>query len=101
MQKTVEVPRVQYIDKVADISVDIQRQMSTIQAAQYIDEVVGRPVPTQCLDETADEDGLEQESKKRRLPTPTEAVFESRADESDFDQLMTWSCHLLKGKPSS
>ena len=98
VQKTVEVPRVQYFDKVADISVDMQRQMSTIQAAQYIDEVVDVPVPTQsvaptipdtndlCLDETTDEDGLEQENKKRRLPTPTEAVSESRADESDFDQ---------------
>ena len=43
-QKTVEVPRVQYIDKVADIPVDVQRQVSTIQAAQHdtqhIDEVV-------------------------------------------------------------
>ena len=98
VQKAVEVPRVQYIDKVADISVDIQRQMSTIQAVQYIDEVVDVPVPTQsvaptipdtddlCLNETADEDGLEHENKKRRLPTPAEAVSESRADESDFDR---------------
>ena len=30
--KTVEVPRVQYIDKVADIPVDTQRQVSTLQA---------------------------------------------------------------------
>ena len=29
VQKTVEVPRVQYIDKVADIPVDVQRQGST------------------------------------------------------------------------
>ena len=39
-----------------------------------------------CLDETADEDRLEQESKKRKLPMPAEAVSESRADESDFDR---------------
>ena len=98
VQKTVEVPRVQYINKVAHISVDIQRQVSTIQAAQYIDEVVDVPVPTQsvaptipdtddlCLNETADEDGLEHENKKMRLPMPAEAVSESRADESDFDR---------------
>ena len=98
VQKTVEVPRVQYINKVADISVDMQRQGSTIQAAQYIDEVVDVSVPKQsvaptvpdtddlCLNETADEDGLEHENKKRRLPTPAEAVSESRADESDFDR---------------
>ena len=47
VQKTVEVPRVQYIDKVADISVDMQRQVSTIQAAQHIDEVVDVPAITQ------------------------------------------------------
>ena len=29
---------------------------------------------------------LEQESKKRKLPMPAEAVSESRADESDFDR---------------
>ena len=33
-----------------------------------------------------DEDWLEQESKKRKLPVPAERVFESRADESDFDR---------------
>ena len=44
VQKTVEVPEVQYIDKVADIPVDVQRQMSTTQGSQHdmqqIDEVV-------------------------------------------------------------
>ena len=39
-----------------------------------------------CLDETADEDRLVQESKKRKLPMPAEAVSESRADESYFDR---------------
>ena len=39
-----------------------------------------------CLGETADEDRLEQESKKRKLPMPAAAVSESRADESDFDR---------------
>ena len=99
VQKTVEVPRVQYIDKVADIPVDLQRQWSTNQASQHdIDEVGHVPVPTQnvtptipdtddlCLDETADEDRLEEENKKRKLPTPAEAVSESRANESDFDR---------------
>ena len=39
-----------------------------------------------CLDETADEDRLKQESKQRKLPMPAEAGFECRADESDFDR---------------
>ena len=102
VQKTVEVPRVQYIDKVADIPVDVQRQVSTIQAAQHdmqhIDEVVHVPAPMEsevpnipdaddlCLDETAEEDRLEQASKKMKLPMPAEVVSESRADESDFDR---------------
>ena len=87
--KTVEVPRVQYIDKVADIPVDMQRQVSTLQAGQHIDEVEDVPALTQSevpniLDD--DEDQLEQESKKRKLPMPAEAVSQSRADESDFDR---------------
>ena len=103
VQKTVEVPRVQHIDKVADIPVDVQRQGSTNQAPQHdIDEVADVPVPTQsvapsipdtddlCLNETVDEDGLEHENKKRKLPTPAEAVSESRADDFDrFDDLPT------------
>ena len=96
------VPKVQYIAKVADIPVDVQRQVSTIQGSQHdkqnIDEVVDVPALTQrdvpnipdaddlCLDETADEDRLEHENKKRKLPMPTEAIFESRADESDSDR---------------
>ena len=47
VQKTVEVPRVQYIDKVADIPVDMQRQVSTTQAAQDIEEVEDVPALTQ------------------------------------------------------
>ena len=43
VQKTVEVPRVHYIDKVADISVDVQRRGSTIQAAQHIRRSCGFP----------------------------------------------------------
>ena len=88
-QKTVEVPRVLYIDKVADIPVDMQRQVSTTQAAQDIEEVedvsalTHSEVPNIPDD---DEDWLEQESKKRKLPMPAEAVSESRADESDFDR---------------
>ena len=88
VQKTVQVPRVQYIDKVADIPVDVQRQGSTIQAAQHINEVEDVPALTQSEvpnipdDDKADEDLLEHENKKR----PAEAVSESRADESDFDR---------------
>ena len=88
-QKTVEVPRVQYIDKVADIPVDMQRQVSTTQAAQDIEEIedvsalTHSEVPNIPDD---DEDWLEQENKRRRLPTPAEAVSESHADESDFDR---------------
>ena len=102
VQKTVEVPKVQYVDKVADISVDVQRQVSTFQASQHdfqhIDEVVHVPAPMEsevpiipdtddlCLNESADEDWLEHENKKR-LHMPAEAVFESRTDESDFDRV--------------
>ena len=79
----------QYIDKVADISVDIQRQGSTTQAAQDIEEVEDVPALTQSEVPNIpddDEDWLEQESKKRKLPMPADAVSESRADESDFDR---------------
>ena len=87
--KTVEVPRVQYIDKVADIPVDMQRQVSTTQAAQDIEEVEDVSALTQSEVPNIpddDEDWLEQESKKRKLPMPAETVSESRADESDFDR---------------
>ena len=89
VQKTVEVPRVQYVDKVADIPVDMQRQVSTTQATQDIEEVEDVPALTQSEVPNIpddDEDWLEQESKKRKLPVPAETVFESRADESDFDR---------------
>ena len=86
VQKTVEV---QYIDKVADIPVEMQRQVSTTQVAQDIEEVEDVTALTQSevpniTDD--DEDWLEQESKKRKLPMPADAVSESRADESDFDR---------------
>ena len=87
--KTVEVPRVQYIDKVADIPVDMQRQVSTTQAEQDIEEVEDVPALTQSEVPNIpddDEDWLEQESKKRKLPMPADADSESRADESDFDR---------------
>ena len=89
VQKTVEVPRVQYIDNVADIPVDMQRQVSTTQAAQDIEEVEDVPALTQSEIPNIpddDDDWLEQESKKRKLPMPADAVSESRADESDFDR---------------
>ena len=89
VQKTVEVPRVQYIDKVADIPVDMQRQVSTTQAALDIEEVEDVPALTQSEVPNIpddDEDWLEQEGKKRKLPVPAETVFESRAAESDFDR---------------
>ena len=79
----------QYIDKVADIPVDIQRQVSTLQAGQHIDEVEDVPALTQSEIPNIpddDEDWLEQESKKRKLPVPAETVSEGRADESDFDR---------------
>ena len=65
---------------------------------QHIDEVVDIPALTHrevpnipdaddpCLNQTADEDRLEHENKKRLLLMPIEAVFESRADETDFDR---------------
>ena len=50
VQKTVEVPKVQYIDKVADIPVDVQRQGPTNQALQHdIDEVGHIPCPRRVL----------------------------------------------------
>ena len=39
VHKTVEVPKVQYIDKVADSPVDVQRRGSTVQDTQHINEV--------------------------------------------------------------
>ena len=89
VQKTVEVPRVQYNDKVTDIPADMQRQVSTTQAAQDIEEVEDVPALTQSEVPNIpddDEDWLEQESKRRKIPTPADAVSESRADESDFDR---------------
>ena len=67
----------------------MQGQVSTIQAAQDIDEVEDVLALTQSEVPNIpddDEDRLEQESKKRKLPMPAEAVSESRADESDFDR---------------
>ena len=110
-----EVPKVLYIDdKVANIPVDMQRQVTTMQAAQqdtlHNDEVVHvstlmqREVPiipdtgVWCLNETADEDRLEHADKKRRLPMPVEAVFESRANESDFDWFDDLILPYLEGK---
>ena len=72
---------------------DVQKQVSTIQASQHdtqhIDEVVPALMESEipsipdaddpCLKEAADEDEV-------RLPMPAEAVSESRADESDFDR---------------
>ena len=84
-QKTVEVPRVQYIDKVADIPVDVQRRGSPVQDTQHINEIEDVP-DDPCLSETANEDRLEHENKKRKLPMPAEAVSESHADKSDFDR---------------
>ena len=104
VQKTVEVPRVQCIDKVADISVDMQRQVSTLQAGQHIEEVEDVPALTQSEVPNIpddDEDQLEQENRKRRLPTPTEAVSESRADESDFDRFDDLVLPSPEGKTSS
>ena len=71
---------------------DVQGQGSTIQASQHdVDEVghvsalMQSEVPTipdtddLCLNETADEDRLEHESKERKLPMPAEAVSKSRS----------------------
>ena len=101
VQKTVEVPRVQYIDKVADIPVDMQRQVSTIQAGQHIDEVEDVTALTQSEVPNIpddDEDQLEQESKKSKFPMPAEAVSESHADESDFDRFEDLVLPSPKGK---
>ena len=104
------MPRVQYIDKVADLPVDVQGQGSTNQAPQHDIEVGHVSVPTQsatptipdiddlCLDEIEDEYWLEQESKKRKCPTPAEAISESRADESDFDRFDDLVLPSLEGK---
>ena len=67
----------------------MQRQVSTTQAAQDIEEVEDVSALTQSEVPNIsddDEDQLEHENKKRRLPMPAEAVSESRADESDFDR---------------
>ena len=76
-QKTVEVPRVQYIDKVADITVDMQRQVSTIQAAQDIEEIEDVPALTH--------------SEVPNIPD----------DDEDLIDLTAWSYRHLKERPSS
>ena len=90
VQKTVEVPRVQYIDKVADIPVDVQRQGSTILDTDDL-----------CLDETADEDRLERRTRRGSFPHQPKQSPEVVQTSRTLIGSMTWSCHLLKGKPSS
>ena len=48
--------------------------------------------------ERADEDRLEHENKKTRLPMPAEAVSESRADKSDCDRFDNLVLPSLEGK---
>ena len=88
----------QHIDKAADIPVDVQGQVSTVQASQHDTQHSDEVVPTlmeseipstsdaddPCLNEAADEDDVEHENKKRKFPA--EADFERLADESDFDR---------------
>ena len=79
----------QHIDKVADVPVHVQRQVSTTQAAQldtqHIDGVVRDPALLQnevpaipdaddpCLDVKADEDRLEHDGSDR--PTQPDEVY--------------------------
>ena len=95
----------QYIDKVADVPVDMQRQVSTTQAAQDIEEVEDVSALTQSevpniLDD--DEDWLEQESKKRKLPMPAgRSLRKSRRRIGLRSVRRLGSAIFLKERPSS
>ena len=118
VQKSVEVPKVQHIDKVADVPVHVQRQVSTTQAAQrdtqHIDGVVRDPALLQnevpaipdaddpCLDVKADEDRLEHDGSDR--PTQPDEVYSqyqqvTRIDEDgSFFSTRFVETHLFKNK---
>ena len=89
IQKTVEVPRVQYIDKVADIPVDVQRQGFTNQAPQYIDEVLQTKM------------GWNMRTRRGSFPHQPKQSPKVVQTSRTLIGSMTWFCHLLKAKPSS
>ena len=94
----------QYIDKVADIPVDEQRRGSTVQAAQHIDEVEDIPAFAQSEVQDIpddDEDRLKQKARGGRFPRQlTQSPKVAQTNWTLIDST-TWSCHLLKERPSS
>ena len=52
VQKTMEVPQVQYIDKIVDVPVVAQRQVSTIQTVQRTVEVPQQRIHERLVEET-------------------------------------------------
>ena len=113
VQKTVEVPRVQYIDKVADIPVDVQRRGSITQASQHdIDEVGHVPVPTQSvaptIPDTGDlclrlqtKSGLSRRARRGNFPCQPKQSPKVVQTNRTLIGSMTWSYHLLKERPFS
>ena len=63
VQKTVAAPRVQYIDKVLDIPVDVQRQVSAVHAAQQGTQHENKKTKTLFVN-IASGDEAEDESEK-------------------------------------
>ena len=92
-QKTVEVRRVQFVDKLVDDPTFMRGQVSIIQAAQspnvpacmldtddLCHPAIGQEDSDE-LNEAADDDQLEHENNKRRLPKQTETDTGSRSTE--------------------
>ena len=106
VQKTVEVPRVQYIDKVADIPVEVQRQVSTIQAAQDIDEVEDKMSPRSLrvrsqTSRTIMKTGLSRRARRGSFPCqPRQSPRVAQVKRTLIDSA-TWSYHHVKEGPSS
>ena len=101
VQKTVEVPRVQYIDKVADIPVDMQRQVSTTQAAQDIEEVEDVHALTRSEVPNIPDDGLSRRARRGNFPCqPKQSSKVAQTNQTLIDST-TWSYRHLKERPSS
>ena len=104
VQKTAEVPRVQYIDKVADIPVDVQRQVSTTQAAQDIEEVEMTPRSLRVrfrTSRTMMKTGLSRKARGGNFPCqPKQSSKVAQTNRTLIDS-MAWSYRHLKERPSS
>ena len=124
VQKKFEVPKLELVDKVVDVTGIMQRIVPKIQSThkpvmvprvQFIDNMVEEPTVMQSqdaedptysaschedsgeLNEAADEDTLDNEKKKRRVTKRTETVFESclLVCTENTTGSRSWSFHLV------